>query len=271
MQTVQTQIHWIDTRRGRLFAKRWTSGSDHQGVPIVLLHDSLGCVNLWRDFPLRLAEVTCREVIAYDRLGFGESEPHPGKLSTDFVQSEATEDFKAVCDQLEVGRFVIMGHSVGAGMAVACAATHTDECQGLVSLSAQAWVDEGIRQGIRAAKQQFERPTDLDRLKKHHGDKAAWVLNAWVDTWLSEAFSNWTLDPLLPEVTCPSLILHGDRDEYGSVQHAKHIAQNVAGPVSLCIFQDCGHVPHRACPEEVLAQIKTYLARPVQRGSNLKD
>ena len=262
--TVHARPHWIESSRGRLYAKRWTPTGEHQGAPVVLLHDSLGCVSTWRDFPHRLAAASGREVIAYDRLGFGESATHPGKLTADFVQDEAKNDFLSVCEQLDVGRFVVMGHSVGAGMAVACAASNPDACEGLVSVSAQAWVDDRIRQGIRAANQQFDSPGAMDRLRAHHGDKAMWVLHAWVDTWLSDAFSTWSLDALLPNIRCPVQVLHGDCDEYGSVQHAEHIAQEVRGPVGLHIVKGCGHVPHRTHPDETLSLIQTFLAKQAQ-------
>ncbi|MBV8275024.1 MAG: alpha/beta fold hydrolase, partial [Verrucomicrobia bacterium] len=114
---------WINTDDGRLYAKHWSgSMTGTERPPIVLLHDSLGCVELWRDFPARLARVTGRSVIAYDRLGFGKSDPHPSRLGVDFVRQEARGGFSALIRQLDVERFIVFGHSVGGGMALSIGA-----------------------------------------------------------------------------------------------------------------------------------------------------
>ncbi|AKM42583.1 alpha/beta hydrolase [Burkholderia contaminans] len=266
----------VETPQGRLFAKRWRGGSAQHAAgaskanapepaapepaaPIVLLHDSLGCVDLWRDFPAQLARATQRDVIAYDRLGFGRSDRHPGKLGTTFVRDEADHAFAALLEQLGVDAFVALGHSVGGGMAVGCAAAHPARCRALVTIAAQAFVEDRTLAGIRDAGQQFDEPGQLDRLARYHGDKAEWVLRAWVDTWLSPAFRDWSLDDDLPRVQCATLAIHGEDDEYGSDVHPKRIAARVAGPSSYLLLGQCGHMPHRERTGDVLAAVATLL------------
>ena len=260
MKQISTREHWIDTPHGQLFAQSW-SPAEECAAPIVLLHDSLGCVALWRDFPMRLAQASGRRVIAYDRLGFGRSSAYPGLLPASFVQDEALGSFQELCQKLKLNQFVVLGHSVGGGMAVGCAAVHQEACQGLITESAQAFVDAATLDGIRAAERQFAEPGQLERLQKYHGDKADWVLRAWIDTWLSDAFSQWNLDEQLSHVRCPLLSLHGDRDEYGSPLHPERITAQASGPASLQILADCGHVPHREYPDTVLAAVCTFLAK----------
>lgn len=259
MQKLSTCHHWIETAQGRLFAQSWDP-SEECGDPIVLLHDSLGCVALWRDFPMRLAQASGRQVIAYDRLGFGRSSAYPGKLPPSFIEDEAHGSFRALCQQLGLTQFALLGHSVGGGMAVGCAATYAKSCRGLITESAQAFVDTTTLDGIRVAEQQFAMPGQLERLRRYHGERTEWVLRAWIDTWLSDAFSQWNLDELLAQVKCPLLALHGDRDEYGSRQHPERICALSSAPSELQILQDCGHVPHREHPETVLAAITRFLA-----------
>ncbi|HDR9252494.1 alpha/beta fold hydrolase [Burkholderia vietnamiensis] len=253
---------WIETPHGRLFAKRWR-GAQPAGqactAPIVLLHDSLGCVELWRDFPAQLARATARDVIAYDRLGFGRSDRHPGLLAATFVRDEAEHGFAALLDGFGVDAFVALGHSVGGGMAVACAAAHARRCRALITVAAQAFVEGRTLDGIRDAARQFDAPGQLHRLARYHGDKAEWVLRAWVDTWLSPAFRDWTLDDELPRVGCATLAIHGAQDEYGSDAHPKRIAARVAGPSSWLLLDGCGHIPHRERPADVLAAVATLL------------
>lgn len=259
MQKISICQHWIETAHGQLFAQSW-SPSEERGAPIVLLHDSLGCVALWRDFPQHLAQASGRRVIAYDRLGFGRSSAYSGQLPLSFVGDEAHGSFRALYQQLGLSQFVLLGHSVGGGMAVVCAAAYAEACRGLITVSAQAFVDSMTLDGIRVAERQFAMPEQLERLQRYHAEKAEWVLRAWVDTWLSDAFSQWNLDKQLAKVGCPLLALHGDHDEYGSRQHAERICALASGPTELRILRDCGHVPYREHPETVLAVITEFLA-----------
>lgn len=251
----------IRTGHCRLYAKRWHAAPvmENDRAPIVLLHDSLGCVELWRDFPQRLAETTGRDVIAYDRLGFGRSDPNPARLDRRFVHAEADHGFRALVEQLKIGKFILFGHSVGGGMAIGCAARWGAACRALITESAQAFVEDRTVHGIRTARTAFAEPGQLARLQKYHGDKAAWVLSAWIDTWLADDFAGWNLDDALREVGCPTLAIHGDQDEYGSVAHPQRIAEVTTGPTTLCVLDGCGHVPHKERAETVLANVAAWL------------
>ncbi|WP_321812630.1 MULTISPECIES: alpha/beta hydrolase [unclassified Burkholderia] len=280
MTEIVTEETWVETPQGRLFAKRWRGvpaqataatgpaapvqaapmpAAPMPAAPIVLLHDSLGCVELWRDFPAQLARATQRDVIAYDRLGFGRSDRHPGQLGTTFVRDEADQGFRALLERFGIDAFVAFGHSVGGGMAVGCAAAYPARCRALVTVAAQAFVEDRTLDGIREAGQQFDAPGQLERLVRYHGDKAEWVLRAWVGTWLSPAFRGWSLDDALPRVRCATLAIHGEQDEYGSDVHPKRIAARVAGPSSFLLLDGCGHMPHRERSGDVLAAVATFL------------
>lgn len=249
----------IETPLGQLYAKWWTpKGSDARIAPIVLLHDSLGSVALWRDFPHRLASATGRTVVAYDRLGFGRSAHYPGKLPFDFTNREPLAGFSHLRDRLNLDRFVVLGHSAGGGIAVACAAQYGEACQALITIAAVVFVEDITLEGVGRARLTYAQPGQLDRLKKYHGDKAAWVLSAWIDTWLDPSFSDWTLDDALARVSCPVLVMHGALDEFGSAAHPRRIAE-LTGARQV-IFEDCGHVPHREKPDDVLRLTAEWLA-----------
>ncbi|MFU2488010.1 alpha/beta fold hydrolase [Thauera sp. WH-1] len=258
IQPTTVRDDWIAGRRGRLFVRTWSPASPSSLAPIVLLHDSLGCVELWRDFPAALCEATGRQVIAYDRLGFGRSEAYPGALALDFVAAEAEGDFAALTRQLGLERFIVFGHSVGGGMAVHCAARFPDACVALVTESAQGFVEDRTVQGIEDARQLFKEPGAVDRLKKYHGEKAQWVLDAWVNSWLHPAFADWSLRPVLPQVQCPTLVIHGIDDEYGSSRHPEMIAALSGGPAQLELMADTRHVPHREKAGEVIWMLRQF-------------
>jgi pimeloyl-ACP methyl ester carboxylesterase len=257
-QLSTVEDRWIATPSGRLFARVWRS-SNATNAPIVLFHDSLGCVELWRGFPERLCASTGRTVVAYDRLGFGQSDPYRGEWSLDFIRLEADTYFPVLREQLGIDAFIAFGHSVGGAMAAHCAGAFPSACRALITESAQAFVEDRTRHGILEAKAGFLQEGQLDRLKKYHGDKARWVLDAWTETWLAPEFQSWSLDAALTTVRCPVLILHGEDDEYGSVLQPKRIAAALPGPSQLEILHGRRHVPHREAEASVIDLVTRFL------------
>lgn len=260
IQNPAVQDIWVEGRGGRLFARVWSPAMATDRAPIILLHDSLGSVELWRGFPAALCAATGRQVVAYDRLGFGKSAPRPGKLALDFVASEAEHDFSAVRRELGIDRFVVFGHSVGGGMAVNCAARLGEACVALITESAQAFVEDRTVEGIEEARELFKDDSQIERLKRYHGDKTRWVLDAWIGSWLHPDFAAWSLAPALPRVKCPTLVIHGIDDEYGSPKHPQQIAEGVGGSARLEIMPDTRHVPHREKEAEVIRMLTDFLA-----------
>ncbi len=257
---IVTTDHGVVHPRGRLFARQWRAdGVDSAGAPVVLLHDSLGCVELWREFPALLAAATRRRVIAYDRLGFGRSDARIGRPSKDFVAEEAVDIFPTLREQLDIGRFAVVGHSVGGGMAVEIAARASADCEALVTMSAQAFVEDRTIAGLRVAQAQFEDPRQVERLAKYHAAKASWALDAWLGQWLDPAYASWSLAATLPRVACPVLAIHGEQDEYGSAAHPRRIVDGVIGPARLEMLPGVGHVPYREQPDLVVRLIADFL------------
>lgn len=260
MLKLPTRDTWVETPLGRLFVRAWHDQADEVSKPpIVLFHDSLGCVELWRAFPEQLARASGRNVIAYDRLGFGRSDPHPGRVGSDFIRNEAKTMFPQLHAQLGLGDFVAFGHSVGGAMATACAATFPAQCRALITESAQTFTEDRTLQGIRDAKVSFEQEEQVARLRRYHGDKTPWVLSAWIDTWLAPEFSNWSLDDVLQSVRCPVLAIHGDDDEFGSARHPQRIRDLSSGPATMLILPNCGHVPHREQSQVVIEAVQAIL------------
>ena len=254
--------HWITHPEGRLFARRWP-GASAADAPLVLFHDSLGCVEVWRDWPEKLSRITGRTVIAYDRMGFGRSDARHELPPLDFVAEEAARYFPAVREQLGLQRFVALGHSVGGGMAIEVAAALPEACEALITLAAQIFPEARTLEGIRVAAVPLQDPAQVQRLAKYHGDKAPWVIRAWVDRWLDPAFAAWSLVPTLQRLKVPTLALLGAEDEYGSAVHPSLMAQESAGPVTVKLLAGHGHVPHRENPEQVAQHVADFLGGPL--------
>lgn len=259
--------HMLHGPQGRIFVRQWVPQADKTSPrePIVLLHESLGCADHWRLFPGLLCRETGREVIAYDRLGFGRSDPFPETLPYTFVQDEANESFAVVRKSLKIKNFLACGHSVGGAMAVVIAASLQQDCRGIMTMASLSMIEPHTIKGVSQAKAFFSQPEQLNRLRQYHGDKAEWVLNAWVDTWLAETFQEWNLDAYLVQVQCPALVIHGEKDEYASTRHAERMVSHLGQRSSLKIMSDTGHFPHREHANEVIQAIKAFLS------ANLRD
>lgn len=243
---------------GRVFVSDWNRAG--RGAPILMLHDSLGAVALWRDFPARLAGATGRRVIAYDRAGYGRSDPRPDALlAPAFVTDEIAGDFAAVTGALGVGDFVALGHSIGGSMAIEIAAALPASCKALISVDAQVFPEEATLAGIRLAREQFAKPQLFARLARYHGDKTQWALDGWINNWLGEGFAGWSQDDSIARVACPFLVLHGAEDEYGGLAHPRRIAANATVPAQVHILSGADHFPHRSQPQAMLDVIAAFL------------
>ncbi len=268
-QLVDIDEVWVEHRHGRIFARMWTPSGEtvrHRlDTPIILFHDSLGCVDLWRDFPAGLCAATGHRVIAYDRLGFGRSDRREDTLEVDFIADEARSFFPTILEQLNLQSFIAFGHSVGGGMAVNCAADFATDCAALITVAAQTFPEDRTLESISLAKEQFKDPKQVQRLEKYHGEKAKWVLDAWTDSWLHPDFAAWTLEPVLPRVTSPVLAIHGIHDEYGSTRHPEMIGQLCEGRSRVEIIPDTYHVPHRERPELIVNMVSEFIDQDLQR------
>lgn len=269
----------VSVPTGEISVQRWSPAQPRLGaVPWLLFHDSLGCNAMWRDFPQALADATGQLVIGYDRVGFGLSSPRHEPPSLSFIRDEA-ELVEQLLEQLGLTQFMAFGHSVGGAIAVEVAARLPYDCVALVTAAAQCRVEAQTLDGIRRAQAEFSPSTSpistspvstslessipassiMQRLQKYHGDRTEWVVRAWTDTWLNPAFAHWTLDDALRRVTCPSLVLHGDHDEYATLAQPKHMASLLQGPVMLKLLPQGQHLLHRQDPTWVLGCIEQFL------------
>lgn len=248
---------YIPTIEGDLFVKTWIPEIVKSKTSIVLLHDSLGSCAQWRDFPEKLANTLSMKVIAYDRAGFGNSYTRHHLPSINFIEEEARVYFPQLKAALELKKFIVIGHSVGGGMAINIAANEED-CLGAVTISAQAFIEKRTIEGIQNAKQAFQQPEMLSKIAKWHGEKAQWVIDAWTEVWLSEKFRDWELCQV-NYVSCPLLVIHGDNDEYGSEAFPIYIAQNSTANGEIEIIENCGHMPHVTHADVVLKAIASFI------------
>ena len=230
---------------------------------LVFLHDSLGSIGVWRDFPDRLAAALGCRALVYDRRGYGGSSPFGSEPRRPGYLEDEADVVGRVLDACGVAGAVLFGHSDGGSIALVAAARLPDRVRAVVTEGAHVFVEELTLAGIRAAREAL-RTTDLrQRLWRHHGEKTDALTAAWIDVWLSPAFRDWNIERYLPRVRCPVLVLQGANDEYGTPDQVRAIAEGVSGPADAHLVPGVGHTPHRAAADEVLRLTTGFLARTV--------
>ena len=235
-------------------------GTERDGSPaIVMLHEGLGSLALWKDFPERLATATASRVLAFSRYGYGKSDPLAGPRGVDFMHVEALETLPQVLDALGVRDPVLFGHSDGASIALIHAARSGRRVAAVVALAPHVFVERYGLDSIAAARRAYLEGDLSARLARYHDDveSAFW---GWNDIWLHPDFAAWNIEALLPEIACPVLAIQGLDDEYGTIEQLDRLARGVAhlGRIELA---QCSHSPHRDQADAVLSATARFLAK----------
>ena len=234
---------------GRSLAYEWVG--EESGKPVlVFLHEGLGSIRQWRDFPARLAAATGCRALVYDRYGYGQSDVlQESRRTVKFMHEEALSSLPEVLREIE--KPILVGHSDGASISLIHAgAGH--EVRAVVAMAPHVFIEPICLSSIRKATQAFE-STDLpERLGRYHRD-ARKTFYGWADVWLDPHFTQWDIRAdYLPNVRCPVLAIQGHDDEYGTMAQLDEIGARVAGRCELLKLENCGHSPFRDQPEKVL-------------------
>jgi len=252
MQTEQLSID------GRRIEYGFVQPAAAGGGDLVMLHEGLGSVSMWRGFPEQLARATGCRTLVYSRCGHGRSSPLDAPRSVDYMHEEACLWLPAILARLGLRRPILFGHSDGASIALIYAASAESEPAGIMALAPHVKVEDLTVRSITAAKAAYLDSDLPARLNRHHADadSAFW---GWNRIWLDPAFRGWNIEALLPSIRCPILAIQGEDDEYGTMEQIASIAR--AAPHSkLLALQRCRHSPHRDQPEAVLAAAAEFVA-----------
>ena len=234
----------------------WIEGAE---PVLVFLHEGLGSIRQWRDFPEKVARATGCRALVYDRYGYGGSDVLvEEKVGARFMHREALESLPDLISILEIKNPILIGHSDGASIALIYAGSG-NPVRGLVLLAPHVFTEAMGLISIEKAKQQFE-TTDLpQRLGKYHRDPRK-TFYLWNDAWLDPEFRRWNIEEYLPGIRCPLLAIQGEEDEYGSMAQLDAIARQVAGSCELVKLENCGHSPHRDQPEETFGVLAKFIS-----------
>jgi pimeloyl-ACP methyl ester carboxylesterase len=227
---------------------------------IVMVHEGLGSIRTWGDFPRLLSEATGASVLVYSREGYGSSPLTQTELPLEYIRQHALKVLPRILDEIEFAGGILLGHSDGASMVAAYAGTINDpRVGGLVLIAPHFCVEEETLAEIRNARVAFESGDLRERLSRYHADVDAAFLR-WNNVWLDPQFSAFNLNAVLANIRVPTLIIRGDNDRYGTHRQVRVAEQLHRGEVKTLLMQKCGHVPHREKAAQTIEAIAVYCA-----------
>jgi pimeloyl-ACP methyl ester carboxylesterase len=258
---------WIEGVRGdiasdgkRLEAVAYGPQPD-QAPTIVMLHEGLGCIALWRDFPAKLASATGCGVFAYSRAGYGGSERVDPPRPLDYMSREARFSLPAVLEAIGLQRGILIGHSDGASIAAIYAGEHADErIQGLVLMAPHVFTEAMGLASIAKARSAYETGDLRAKLAKYHAHVDCAFLG-WNGAWLDPGFKSWNIEDAVGRWRVPALLIQGVDDQYGTLRQIRAIEARSPAPVTSLVLEACRHAPQTDQPEATLDAIVQFCAR----------
>lgn len=224
---------------------------------IVFLHEGLGSVRMWRDFPDRLCATAGLPGLVCSRLGYGASDPLPGPRNARFMHEEATSALPALLRACEIDRPILFGHSDGASIALIHAGTFPEVARAVIVLAPHLFVEPVCVTSIAAISRDYAGPALRERLARYHADVDG-AFHGWSDVWLSDEFATWNIEDAVAASRCPILAIQGEDDQYGTMRQIERIAELRPG-TRLARLPGCRHSPHNDRPDEVIELTCAFL------------
>jgi len=244
---------------GRSLSYEWIEGDGRARPTLIFLHEGLGSIRQWRDFPVKAVAATGCCALVYDRYGYGQSDVlEEPRRSVRFMHDEALAFLPDLRRKLGIDDAILVGHSDGASIALIHAgAGH--QARGVAVMAPHVFIEPVCLASIEAATRTFE-TTDLPaKLGRYHRD-ARKTFYGWADVWTEENFKSWDIrGEYLRNIRCPVLAIQGVADAYGTMAQLDDIARHVAGPCELLKLEACGHAPFRDQPETTLGAVTRFI------------
>jgi pimeloyl-ACP methyl ester carboxylesterase len=226
---------------------------------LVFLHEGLGSVALWRDFPSALAARTNCNALIYSRLGNGFSPVLSQPRDPSYMHDEALRALPEILETYQIERPVLIGHSDGASIALIYAGEHPENVRAIVAEAPHVFVEECSVRSIAAIRREYETTSLRERMARYHAD-ADRTFYGWNDVWLAPGFRNWNIESYVKQISVPILAIQGTEDQYGTLAQLEAIASCALGPVDRLMLARCGHAPHLDRREVVEAAIAGWLS-----------
>jgi pimeloyl-ACP methyl ester carboxylesterase len=251
-------VEFVQAGGHRLEVMRIDAARPDAPGTLVFLHEGLGSIALWKEFPARVAQRTGRAAVVYSRYGYGRSDRLTEPRAVDYMHREALDTLPEVLEHLHVSDPILIGHSDGASVALIYAGAQRGPLRGLVAMAPHVFVEDVSVSSIEEAKIAFD-TTDLPaRLARYHDDAQA-TFRGWNDIWLSPAFRHWNIESYLAGIGVPALLIQGVDDQYGTRAQVDAIARQVRGPVDVAMLERCRHSPHVDAPDATIDAIAGFV------------
>jgi pimeloyl-ACP methyl ester carboxylesterase len=247
------------TAAGHRLDTRWIEPRNASGPTLVFLHEGLGSIEMWRDFPDRIAHMTGCGALVYSRYGYGRSDPLTEGRNIDYLHREALEVLPAVLDACGIHDPVLIGHSDGASIALLFAGAGIRPVRGAVVMAPHVFVEDVTIAGIEKAKAAWIESGLARALARYHDD-AEGAFRGWHGAWLSPGFRAWNIEEYLASIRCPLLAIQGVDDEYATLAQIDAIESQVSGPFERLDLAECRHTPWRDQPEPVADAITRFVS-----------
>jgi pimeloyl-ACP methyl ester carboxylesterase len=253
------------TLGGETWEARWIGPAPADAPTLVFLHQGLGCVATWNDFPDKLAAATGCGGFVYSRAGHGKSDPLALPRALDFMQNEGRNVLPRLLDAVGVERAVLVGHSDGASIAlVQGGLDHSGRIAGLILEAPHVFIEDLSIDSITKIKAEYETGNLRDRLARHHGDNVDCAFWGWCGAWLNPKSRHWNIEEFLPGISVPILLIQGEDDEYGTPEQLRAIERQAGNRVETLLLPACGHTPHRERTDTVLKAMTDFVAGVVE-------
>ena len=239
-----------------IFTKFYPAQNALNKQTIVFLHEALGSVAQWGDFPQLIQEKTGFNVLVYDRLGHGLSDAATNKREKDYLHHEAWHVLPSVLNHFNIQNPILWGHSDGGSIALLFGARFPTEA--LITEAAHIFVENITLEGIKAAV--ARKDFLIERLSYYHGNKTQDLWDAWANIWLQPSFRDWNIEKFLPQIKCPALIIQGENDVYGTENQIKSIVAGMDEKAKALMIPNCGHAPHKEATGIVLENSLNFLS-----------
>ncbi|MBT3226516.1 MAG: alpha/beta hydrolase [Deltaproteobacteria bacterium] len=239
----------------------WHGPSPEEAPTLVFLHEGLGCVTMWRDFPARLSAATGCSALVYSRSGYGRSDPCALPRPIHFMHHEGQKILPELIKLTGIRQCILVGHSDGGSIAIIYAGNKTAiPLLGLITESAHVFCEEKTVQSIRRTREMFKNGNLRSKLQKYHGDNIDCAFWGWNDVWLDPDFKHWNLEEYVPGIKVPMLVIQGEDDEYGSPAQVESISR-FAGAAEVLMLSNCRHNPHQEQEVAVFEAMKNFICR----------
>lgn len=250
---------YLSVKQSTIYCKQLNVHHDITKPVILFLHEGLGCVDMWKDFPQKLCEKTRLNGLLYDRTGYGKSSPRQERIHIDFLKEEANLISEVLQKAGIQSPVILFGHSDGGSIALYAASDPELDIIACIVEAPHVMIEDITREGLLQTRSLWESGILLRKLKKYHGSKAEILFHEWIKLWLSEEGLRWNMLEALNDIYCRVFFVQGERDYFGSMQQWEEIEKRVKNETKKLEIPKCGHIPHLEAEDVVLQNVSEFI------------